>query len=40
MIMVTALTLTACGGSSSGSESKDRVVNVCSWGEYIEEEVI
>ena len=40
MIMVTALTLTACGGSSSGSESKDRVVNVCSWGEYIDEDLI
>ena len=40
MMMVTILTLTACGGSSSGSESKDRVVNVCSWGEYIDEDLI
>ena len=40
MMMVTILTLTACGGSSSGSESKDRVVNVCSWGEYIDENLI
>ena len=40
MMMVTILTLTACGGSSSGSESKDRVVNVCSWGEYIDESLI
>ena len=39
MMMVTILTLTACGGSS-GSESKDRVVNVCSWGEYIDEDLI
>ena len=40
MMMVTILTLTACGGSSSGSASKDRVVNVCSWGEYIDEDLI
>ena len=40
IMMVTILTLTACGGSSSGSESKDRVVNVCSWGEYIDEDLI
>ena len=40
MMMVTILTLTACGGSSSGTESKDRVVNVCSWGEYIDEDLI
>ena len=38
MMMVTILTLTACGGSSGGS--KDRVVNVCSWGEYIDESLI
>ena len=38
MMMVTILTLTACGGNSSGS--KDRVVNVCSWGEYIDESLI
>ena len=36
MMMVTILTLTACGGNSS----KDRVVNVCSWGEYIDESLI
>ena len=40
MMVVTILTLTACGGSSSGTESKDRVVNVCSWGEYIDEDLI
>ena len=39
MMMVTILTLTACGGNSS-SGSKDRVVNVCSWGEYIDEDLI
>ena len=39
MVMVTILTLTACGGNSSGG-SKDRVVNVCSWGEYIDESLI
>ena len=39
MMMVTILTLTACGGNSS-SGSKDRVVNVCSWGEYIDESLI
>ena len=39
MMMVTILTLTACGGNSSGG-SKDRVVNVCSWGEYIDESLI
>ena len=36
MMMVTILTLNACGGNSS----KDRVVNVCSWGEYIDESLI
>ena len=40
MMVVTIMTLTACGGSSSGTESKDRVVNVCSWGEYIDEDLI
>ena len=27
-------------GSSNGSGSGDRVVNVCSWGEYIDESLI
>lgn len=35
MMMVAAMTLTGCG--SSGDE---RVVNVCSWGEYIDENLI
>ena len=33
--LVTMLTLSACGGSE-----EKRVVNVCSWGEYIDEELI
>ena len=37
MMMVAAMTLTGCGGSSSKEE---RVVNVCSWGEYIDEDLI
>ena len=37
MMMVAAMTLTGCGGSSSNEE---RVVNVCSWGEYIDEDLI
>ena len=36
MMMATLLTLTACGGSAN----EDRVVNVCSWGEYIDESLI
>ena len=36
MMMVTILTLNACGENSS----KDRVFNVCSWGEYIDESLI
>ena len=35
MMMVAAMTLTGCG---SGDE--ERVVNVCSWGEYIDEDLI
>ena len=36
MILTTILTLSACGGSSE----EERVVNVCSWGEYIDESLI
>ncbi|MDD5932428.1 MAG: ABC transporter substrate-binding protein [Oscillospiraceae bacterium] len=36
MMMATVLTLTACGGSAKA----ERVVNVCSWGEYIDESLI
>ena len=36
MMLVTILTLTACGGSAE----EQRVVNVCSWGEYIDEDLI
>lgn len=38
MMMVVSMTLTGCGGESGGSE--ERVVNVCSWGEYIDEDLI
>ena len=34
MMMVAAMTLTGCGSS------EERVVNVCSWGEYIDENLI
>ncbi len=37
MLMATALILTGCGGAGGGEE---RVVNVCSWGEYIDESLI
>ncbi len=37
MMVMTILSLTACGGSS---ETENRVVNVCSWGEYIDEDLI
>ena len=36
MILTTVLTLSACGGSSE----EERVVNVCSWGEYIDDSLI
>ena len=36
MMMATVLTLTACGGNAKA----ERVVNVCSWGEYIDESLI
>ena len=36
MMLVTVLTLSACGGSTQ----EKRVVNVCSWGEYIDETLI
>ncbi len=36
MLLTIALTLTACGGSAG----EKRVVNVCSWGEYIDEDLI
>ena len=36
MMMAATMLLTGCG--SSGSE--ERVVNVCSWGEYIDEDLI
>ena len=36
MMMVAAMTLTGCGESSEA----ERVVNVCSWGEYIDEDLI
>ena len=36
MILTTILTLSACGGSSE----EERVVNVCSWGEYIDDSLI
>ena len=35
-MMMTALTLSGCGGGNS----EERVVNVCSWGEYIDETLI
>lgn len=35
MMMVAAMTLTGCGSSE-----EERVVNVCSWGEYIDEDLI
>ena len=41
MMMVCSMLLTGCGGGSGSSGgSEDRVVNVCSWGEYIDEELI
>ena len=50
MTMAASLFLTGCGGSAntSGSDSNSgdsngsgkRVVNVCSWGEYIDEDLI
>ena len=36
MILTTILTLSACGGSSE----EERVVNVCSWGEYSDDSLI
>ena len=36
MMMAATMLLTGCG--SGGSE--ERVVNVCSWGEYIDEDLI
>ena len=35
-MMMAALTLSGCGGGNS----EERVVNVCSWGEYIDETLI
>ena len=35
MLMAATMILTGCGGSA-----EERVVNVCSWGEYIDEELI
>ena len=37
MLMAFSLLLTGCGGAANGEE---RVVNVCSWGEYIDESLI
>ena len=37
MLMAMTLLLTGCGGAGGGEE---RVVNVCSWGEYIDESLI
>lgn len=37
MMLAMLLTLSACGGSSN---EEKRVVNVCSWGEYIDESLI
>ena len=37
MLMAMILLLTGCGGAGGGEE---RVVNVCSWGEYIDESLI
>ena len=51
MTMAASLFLTGCGGSNNSSTdsasnsgssngSGKRVVNVCSWGEYIDEDLI
>ena len=51
LLMAASLFLSGCSvrkdtsdsensGSSNGSGSGDRVVNVCSWGEYIDESLI
>ena len=39
MLMAATTLLTACGGGS-GSTTEKRVLNVCSWGEYIDESLI
>ena len=39
MLMAATLLLTGCGGAGGGGE-EERVVNVCSWGEYIDESLI
>ena len=40
MLMAVTTLLTACGGGSGSSTTEKRVVNVCSWGEYIDEALI
>ena len=37
LLMVSAMVLTGCGG---GANAEKREVNVCSWGEYIDESLI
>ena len=40
LILAMCLVLTSCGGGTGGSNGKKREVNVCSWGEYIDENLI
>ena len=40
MLMAVTTLLTACGGGSGSTTTEKRVVNVCSWGEYIDEALI
>ncbi len=40
MAAVTALTLTACGGTNTASEGEKVVLNVYNWGDYIEPELL
>ncbi len=40
LILAMCLTLTGCGGGTGGSNGEKREVNVCSWGEYIDENLI
>ncbi|MDY3282852.1 ABC transporter substrate-binding protein [Dysosmobacter sp.] len=40
MLMAITTLLTACGGGNGTAATEKRVVNVCSWGEYIDESLI
>ena len=40
VLALSAGLLAGCGGTGNGGENETRVVNVCSWGEYIDESLI